>query len=92
MNQFDEALLVERHSFKYIISAFLNLSFEKIKPGVFYSPQIRGLHKYEYFFRIVTELEKIDSKIHCQMLSWKYMGTEFYQNCPTLGESKLQAL
>lgn len=58
MKQFVRALSTEGDCFKYIISAFPSLSYEKIKAGVFDGPQIRQLIKDERFIETMTELEK----------------------------------
>lgn len=58
MKQFVKALSVEGDCFKYIVSAFPSLSYEKIKAGVFDGPQIRQLIKDERFIETMTELEK----------------------------------
>lgn len=58
MKQFVKALPTEGDCFKYLISAFPRLSFEKIKAGVFDGPQIRQLIKDEHFIGTMTELQK----------------------------------
>ncbi|GBM30356.1 hypothetical protein AVEN_21475-1 [Araneus ventricosus] len=58
MKQFVKPLPIEGDCFKYLISAFPSLSFEKIKANVFDGPQIRQLVKDEYFIVTVTELQK----------------------------------
>lgn len=58
MKQFVKALPTEGDCFKYLISAFPSLSFEKIKAGVFDGPQIRQLVKDEHFMGTMTELQK----------------------------------
>lgn len=48
----------EEDSFKYVISSFPSLSFEKIKAGVFDDPKIRQLIRYEHFTGPMAEREK----------------------------------
>ncbi|GBM57446.1 hypothetical protein AVEN_24217-1 [Araneus ventricosus] len=56
VKQFVKALSIEGDCFKYLISAFPSLSFQKIKAGVFDGPQIRQLVKDEHFIGKMTEL------------------------------------
>lgn len=58
MKQYVKALPIEGDCFKYLITAFPSLSFEKIKAGVFDGPQIRKLVKDENFIETMTELQK----------------------------------
>ena len=58
MKQFIKALAIKGDCFKYLISAFLSLSFEKIKAGVLDGSQIQQLIKDEHFMGTTTELQK----------------------------------
>ncbi|XP_070613747.1 uncharacterized protein [Erythrolamprus reginae] len=58
MKQFVKALPIEGDCFKYLISAFPSLSFEKIKAGVFDEPQIGQLVKDEHFIGTMSEIQK----------------------------------
>ncbi|GBL81793.1 hypothetical protein AVEN_93547-1 [Araneus ventricosus] len=58
MKQFVQALSIEGDCFKYLISAFHSLSFERIKADVFDGPQIRQPVKDGHFIGIMTELQK----------------------------------
>ncbi|XP_076813187.1 uncharacterized protein LOC143459793 [Clavelina lepadiformis] len=49
MRQFFKTLTTESNSFNYLVWAFLGLSIQKIKAGVFDGPQIRQLNKDERF-------------------------------------------
>lgn len=57
MKQFVKALPTEGDCFKYLVSKFPSLSFEKIKAGVFDGPQIRQLLADEHFVVIMSEIE-----------------------------------
>lgn len=59
MKQFVKALNHEGKCFKYIVSAFPALSFEKIKAGVFDGPQIRTLVRDEEFVKKMNKKEKV---------------------------------
>nr|DBA21505.1 TPA: hypothetical protein GDO54_018125 [Pyxicephalus adspersus] len=71
MKQFVKALPTKGECFKYLILAFLSLSFEKIKAGVFDGPQIRQLIKDEHFIRTMSEV-KSD---HLKPLSRTFLGS-----------------
>ena len=74
MKQFVKALATEGDCFKYILTAFPSLSFEKIKAGVFDGPQIRQLIRDQHFIGTMTELEKN------AWLSFKAIVTDFLGN------------
>ena len=58
MKQFVKTLPIDSDCFKYITLALPGLSIEKIKTGVFDSPQIRQLIKDEHFTGTMSDLEK----------------------------------
>lgn len=58
MKDFVKALSIQGDFFKYIISVFPNLSYVKIKAGVFDGSQIRQLIKDKRFIERMTELWK----------------------------------
>ncbi|XP_076804684.1 uncharacterized protein LOC143448723 [Clavelina lepadiformis] len=58
MRQFFKALTTESNCFNYLVWAFLGLSIQKIKAGVFDGPQIRQLNKDERFSGSMSELEE----------------------------------
>lgn len=58
IKQFVKALSVEGDCFKHICTKFPNLSYEKIKAGVFDGPQIRTLMQDKYFRSSMNDVEK----------------------------------
>ena len=75
-----------------LISAFPDLSIEKIKISVFDSLQIPAVHQKWAFYQdnIWTQKEwLVIIQRFCQDLSWKYTSKELHQNCPeTIGEQQ----
>ena len=58
MKQFVKALDKERQCFRYFRSSFAGLSKEKLKAGIFDSPQVRKMINDEDFIDSTLEEEK----------------------------------
>lgn len=58
LKQFMKALSTEGDRLMYFILKFSNMSFEKIKTGIFYDPQICQLSRDELFIKKMTKLKK----------------------------------
>lgn len=90
MKQFVKALSTEGDCFKYLISAFPSLSFEKIKAGVFDGPQIRQLVKDEHFIGTMTELQK-NAWLAFKNLVKDFLGNTRAQNYTEIVQQLLES-
>lgn len=90
MKQFVKTLSIEGDCFKYLISVFPGLSYEKIKAGVFDGPQIRQLFRDEHFMGTMTELQK-NAWFAFKNLAKHFLGNTRAQNYTEIVQQLLKS-